>query len=94
MNDLAPFRNPTSINLSIPLAPSWHAQAACTGVKDPEIFFPGEGGSVSSAKAICASCPVRLKCLEANLSETSGVFGGTTPRERQAIRKQRKRRAA
>lgn len=34
------------------------------------------------AKAVCARCPVRRECLEANLHDAWGIWGGTTPLER------------
>jgi hypothetical protein len=77
----------------------WVAQAAC-GQIDPESFFPEKGyGSVSAAKKICASCPVRGKdfpakgiggtgeCLEYALrkGERFGIWGGLTERERRRM---------
>ena len=53
------------------------------------------------AKRICAACPVRAKCLEYALSGadtwrgiTTGIWGGTTPRERSRLRQARKAAAA
>jgi len=34
------------------------------------------------AKALCARCPVRRKCLEYGLDEDYGVWAGTLPSER------------
>lgn len=68
------------------------SKAACVG-EDPETFFPSRGGSAREAKEICARCPVRRACLEVGLSFGGefGIFGGTTPLERRAIRQQRRR---
>ena len=39
--------------------------------------------------AVCRSCPVTTACLEANLREKFGIFGGTTERQRRELRRQR-----
>ena len=39
------------------------------------------------AKSICASCRLRKGCLESNIDELYGIWGGTTPNERAAMRK-------
>jgi WhiB family redox-sensing transcriptional regulator len=71
----------------------WQAKARCTEV-DPEIFFPERGGSSKAARAVCAQCEVRLKCLEyaLNNKEQFGIWGGTSERERRRLRKERARR--
>lgn len=77
----------------------WLEGAACDGM-DPELFFPSKGPTapqqVREAKAVCATCPVRLACLEYALSvpEHWGVWGGTTEKERQRIRARRRGAAA
>ena len=64
-------------------------EAACRGL-DPELFYAEGGASVARAKGICAQCPLRPKCLEWAISrEEFGVWGGTTARERAAIRRER-----
>ncbi|PRX95603.1 WhiB family transcriptional regulator [Allonocardiopsis opalescens] len=62
---------------------AWASGAACRTV-DPEVFFADEG----RALAICRTCPVRAACLEAALEygEEHGVWGGTTPQQRAALR--------
>lgn len=65
------------------------ALCASSGV-DPELFFPEQGGSSLQAKAICASCPVMQECRETAVRGPAwlqGVWGGTTPLERDRIRK-------
>jgi WhiB family redox-sensing transcriptional regulator len=56
------------------------------------LFFPERGSAervwVAAAKAVCASCPVRLDCLEAGMSEPRGVWGGLTAYERRRRRHQ------
>jgi len=66
---------------------SWRDEAACAGVP-LRLFFPnrGDDDGVVDAKRICRACPVRAQCLEANLHELDGIFGGTTERERHLLR--------
>ena len=80
-------------------ATNWRTAAACL-MADPDLFFPisPAGPSerqIARAKAICARCPVRPECLEFALSQglAYGIWGGTTPEDRQRDRR-RKRRAA
>jgi WhiB family redox-sensing transcriptional regulator len=71
----------------------WRLDAACREV-DPELFFPetGQVPQAVAAKAVCAGCAVRGPCLEAALhglqarEDHSGIFAGTTARERVALR--------
>ena len=64
-------------------------EAACRGL-DPELFYAEGGASIAKAKSICVQCPLRMKCLEWAISrEEFGVWGGTTARERAAIRRER-----
>jgi WhiB family redox-sensing transcriptional regulator len=71
----------------------WRLDAACADV-DPELFFPetGQVPQAAQAKAVCAGCAVRGPCLEAALhgpqarDDHSGIFAGTTARERVALR--------
>jgi WhiB family transcriptional regulator, redox-sensing transcriptional regulator len=64
-------------------------EASCRGL-DPELFYAEGGASVARAKAVCAICPLRSKCLDwAIAREEFGVWGGTTARERAAIRRER-----
>lgn len=60
---------------------------------DPEIFFPsetkGEGYTTSRyAKSICAECDYTVQCLITALmnKEEHGIWGGSTVRERRAIK--------
>jgi WhiB family transcriptional regulator, redox-sensing transcriptional regulator len=59
--------------------------------QDPEIWFPANGDRAAAerAKAICRVCPVRSACLEWALAanERTGIWGGTTPNERRALRR-------
>jgi WhiB family redox-sensing transcriptional regulator len=71
----------------------WRLDAACRDV-DPELFFPetGQVPQAAAAKQVCAGCAVRGPCLEAALhgpqarDDHTGIFAGTTARERVALR--------
>ena len=77
---------------------SWQQHAACKG-KDPELFFPGKGGSPihpgrkeREAKAICKGCPVDRECLTFALANEAdepgyrfGIYGGLTQGERNSL---------
>lgn len=64
----------------------WQELAKCKG-KDLEIFFPGHGEDASEAKSICASCPVRVQCLDEGMNHRFGVWGGTSERQRRRMRR-------
>lgn len=72
----------------------WRELGACRGL-EPTIFFPDDDADAEDAKAVCASCSVRVACLEHALSirEKQGVWGGATERERRRIIRQRRRTA-
>jgi len=63
--------------------------ASCRGF-DSELFYAESGAAIMKAKTLCATCSVREKCLEwAVKREEFGVWGGTTARERAALRRER-----
>lgn len=72
--------------------PNWRDLAACRGM-GPKLFFPGHGEDTSQAKVVCKGCPVREPCLNDALDngEHFGVWGGTSERERDAIRARRRK---
>jgi WhiB family transcriptional regulator, redox-sensing transcriptional regulator len=74
--------------LVLPLLPG----ALCKG-QDPSPWFPGPGGPMDRAKAVCRACPARVHCLEwaMQADERAGVWGGTSPDERDQLRRARKR---
>jgi WhiB family transcriptional regulator, redox-sensing transcriptional regulator len=91
--------NVTSINSTSPVkwdVDRWRADAACSSL-DTNLFFPDADAGhevpsmVSSAKAVCAECPVRQACLEFAIRtrQLDGVWGGHTPEERRSIRRRR-----
>jgi WhiB family redox-sensing transcriptional regulator len=80
-------------------AANWRSAGACRSA-DPDLFFPissaGPGErQIARAKMICAGCQVQRECLEFALvhGQVYGIWGGTTPEDRQRDRR-RKRRAA
>lgn len=68
----------------------WRADAACRD-EDTNIFFPINEDGAGPAKAICATCPVRMECLEWALAtrQHDGVWGGLTDVERRRLRRRR-----
>lgn len=71
--------------------PAWMADAACAGA-DVELWFPPRGRNATEAKRICASCPVRLQCLDYALAhhETVGIWGGMDRKQRAAVARERR----
>ena len=65
----------------------WRLDAACRGL-DPEVFYPASGDmeGLNRALAVCENCPVRQECLEENITEKLGVFGGTSGAERKRLK--------
>ncbi|MGW2822887.1 WhiB family transcriptional regulator [Streptomyces sp. NPDC001443] len=71
----------------------WRFRAECR-TEDPDLFFPvGTSGpsllQTQQAKAVCARCPVRERCLEFALDtgQAVGVWGGTDEAERRALKR-------
>ncbi len=71
-------------------ARDWRRDAECSDV-DPEIFYPLDldpyGPAVTTAREICAGCPVRLACLLDVMTGEDparrwGITAGLTPDER------------
>lgn len=72
-----------------PQAPSFDGTQLCRQV-NPEIFFPNpqDRRATAMAKEICNQCQFQVPCLEYAMWEPSldGVWGGTTPRQRESMR--------
>ncbi|MEU8362352.1 WhiB family transcriptional regulator [Nonomuraea sp. NPDC048882] len=74
--------------------PAWDRRAACRN-QTPETFFlvtyQPASANVRAAKTICQGCPVVADCLAWALANpqlaSDGIWGGTTPIERAAIRR-------
>jgi WhiB family redox-sensing transcriptional regulator len=73
---------------------NWRKYAICNQT-DPELFFPDPWQSAAPAKLVCSFCPVRDECLTEALNNPGlqGIWAGTTPRERQQLRAQRRNQA-
>ncbi len=77
------------------LRPRWMVHAAC-GDADRTIFYP-VSAPYTKARAYCNACEVSGECLAwaleaegfADHGGRHGMFGGTTPREREAMRPER-----
>ena len=75
---------------------AWLCRAACRALPT-ELFFPaGELDNeaveqAEEAKAVCATCPVRLQCLEFAIATNQpyGIWGGANTSERRSIRRRR-----
>ena len=68
----------------------WIKDAACVGM-DPEIFFSDTRRVKTKPETrlaldTCNKCPVSEECLQENMGELFGIFGGKTAEERQKIR--------
>lgn len=65
----------------------WREDALCSQT-DPEAFYPDRGPAPTLARNVCSRCPVKNPCLLYAITnnETHGVWGGTTPNERQKMR--------
>ncbi|GAA1908083.1 WhiB family transcriptional regulator [Lapillicoccus jejuensis] len=79
----------------------WRELAACAGPESAAVFEAADddaapGGrrawgeprdALQAARDICGGCPVVRDCLghALRVPETHGVWGGTTPAEREAI---------
>jgi WhiB family transcriptional regulator, redox-sensing transcriptional regulator len=81
-------------------AVNWRSAGACVSA-DPDLFFPistigPAEQQIARAKTICAGCGVRQQCLEFALThdQTYGIWGGTTPQDRQRDRRRQRRAAA
>lgn len=72
---------------------SWSRWGACRGM-DPDFFFPTESDDtgLETAKRVCASCPVRVDCLDYAMvnRERLGVWGGLSESERSGVRSKRR----
>lgn len=81
-------------------AQTWAKDGNCRG-EPVALFFADVGATYSpnaevSAKAICATCKVRAECLAYALDNNvrDGLWGGLAPKERQALKRARRRGVA
>lgn len=69
--------------------PAWHRDAAC--LEHPEVtFFLDKGQSAAPALAVCAGCLAveNCKAYAVDTGQQAGVWGGTSPRGRRALRRE------
>lgn len=70
---------------------TWRTQANCltSTTATPDDFFDEGAKATRRALAVCSDCTVRTQCLFNALAEREddGVSGGTTQRERAALRR-------
>ena len=81
----------------------WARYANCIGLPS-SWFFPDKGDSEGSqgnqqVRVVCAACACRRQCMEYAMTppmEMTGWWGGSSPRERVALRRKQRleRRAA
>jgi WhiB family redox-sensing transcriptional regulator len=67
----------------------WMDDALCREVGQ-DLFFPEMGSTPNRAKEICRRCEVQIECLTYALTVpggVDGVWGGTTAKERRAIKR-------
>jgi WhiB family redox-sensing transcriptional regulator len=71
-----------------PLPVSWMKFRPLCAESDPETFFPSKGDNPGAelARRICRRCPMTADCLDHNLDERYGIWGGTSEKERRVIR--------
>ena len=71
----------------------WYLRSACRGL-EASIFYPDPDVTedVTRALAVCAACDVREVCLAHALRrrEPTGIWGGTTERERRRVLRRRR----
>jgi len=68
----------------------WMTQGACASLtaSEAEVYsldLPDSCREVVAAKRRCETCPVRARCLQVGMSQTSGTWGGYTAAEREEI---------
>jgi hypothetical protein len=70
----------------------WRTEAACRG-QNPAWRHPARGASIEPQKAVCRGRPVTVECLEyaltgpAGVNHDSGIWGGTSARDRRRARR-------
>jgi WhiB family redox-sensing transcriptional regulator len=68
----------------------WMSDALCAEVGGDQ-WFPEAGEPTEPAKRVCRQCPVKAECLDYAVENKIrfGVWGGTSERERQGLRRRR-----
>ncbi len=70
---------------------TWMESAECRSEEPEKFYFDSEGFLRKLAEQYCKKCPVINECLEyaLNTEEMYGLWGGTTPRQRREMLKQK-----
>lgn len=82
----------TGYKVTAPPAPAgWRTDALCLQYTT-DTFFPDTGSKdiAADARKICRACPVTAACLNFAMSQENGlqgVWGGTTGKDRAALRR-------
>jgi WhiB family redox-sensing transcriptional regulator len=90
-----PYKDLSHMGLRAPGNSDWVAEAACRDIGDERyaVFFPNDEKPehISRAMAYCATCCVRLECLDYAINNRidHGIWGGTTAQERRRILRNR-----
>lgn len=81
------------------MSEEWREDAECRGMT-VTIFVPAKAqrgrpvnSDYSTAKAVCAVCKVKQKCLDFALNSgfnEFGMYGGMTPKQRQRLLRERR----
>lgn len=79
------------------MSDDWREFALCRET-DPAAFFPEPSASAEPARRVCSRCTVTRLCLDAALSvpaaqDQDGIWAGTTPKQRAALRTQARKAA-
>jgi hypothetical protein len=84
--DRTPILPTTPLGVRSGSAIAWMTQGACVSRQEID-WFPRERESADEAKAVCAECDVRERCLAQGIVRHEfGIWGGTTERERDGLR--------
>lgn len=68
----------------------WKEMGNCRG-KPVKLFYPERGCDAATPREICHTCPVRAECLDHALRhESYGIWGGTSEKARERIRRERR----
>jgi len=71
----------------------WYLRGACRGLNSASFYpDPVEESAIEHALSVCQRCDVRPECLDHALSrrEPTGIWGGTTERDRRRILRRRR----
>jgi hypothetical protein len=65
----------------------WSKQAVCKSKDISEFYDPEDSALKKAATKYCISCPVQQNCLYTAIltSESHGLWGGLTPRQRRVL---------